>query len=90
MDVSCLKVFLKVPSNQPFDSGTLPDNLTKQLSGKLTAKEILKIYDSTKVARNQPPDIRVGVIRAYDDTVYYMYLPALILCTSPPTLPLVI
>lgn len=54
----------------------------KQLSGKLTAKEILEIYSSSEVARNQPRDIRDGVIRAYDDTVYYLYLPAIFICKS--------
>lgn len=63
----------------------MPENLTKQLSGKLTAAQILKIYGSIKIARDQPQDIRDGVIRAYNDTVYLLYLPALILCQSTLT-----
>jgi hypothetical protein len=58
----------------------MPGNLMKQLSGKLSATEILKIYGSIKIARNQPPDIRAGVITAYNDTMWYLYMPALLLC----------
>lgn len=81
MDVSFLKQdHPNARADHIFDSGKMPENLTKQLSGKLTAAQILKIYGSIKLARNQPEDIREGVIRAYNDTVYYLYLPALILC----------
>jgi len=64
-------------------TGKMPDNLMKQLSGKLTAEEILEIYGSIKTARKQTPDIRAGVIAAYNDTVWYLYLPALILSIVP-------
>jgi len=58
----------------------MPQNLNKYLSDKLSAAEILKIFGSIRTARTSPPEIRAGVIRAYDDTMYVMYLPALILC----------
>ena len=58
----------------------MPKNLNKYLSDKLSAAEILKIFGSIRTARTSPPEIRAGVIRAYDDTMYVMYLPALILC----------
>jgi len=58
----------------------MPRNLNKYLSDKLSAAEILKIFGSIRTARTSPPEIRAGVIRAYDDTMYIMYLPALILC----------
>jgi len=58
----------------------MPRNLNKYLSDKLSATEILKIFGSIRTARTTPPEIRAGVIKAYDDTMYLMYLPALILC----------
>lgn len=58
----------------------MPKNLNKYLSDKLTAAEILKIFGSIRNARTSPPEIRAGVIKAYDDTMYVMYLPSLILC----------
>ena len=61
-------------------SENMPKNLNKYLSDKLSAAEILKIFGSIRTARTSPPEIRAGVIKAYDDTVYIMYLLALILC----------
>jgi hypothetical protein len=61
-------------------SEKMPQNLNKYLSGKISAADILKIFGSIRTARTAPPDIRAGVIKAYDDTVRVMYLPALILC----------
>ena len=58
----------------------MPKNLNKYLGDKLTAAQILKIFGSITTARSSPPDIRAGVIKAYDDTMYFMYLPSLILC----------
>ena len=58
----------------------MPRNLNKYLSDKLSAAEILKIFGSIRTARTTSPEIRAGVIKAYDDTMYVMYLPALILC----------
>ena len=58
----------------------MPKNLEKYLGDKLSTEEILKIFGSIRTARIAPPEIRAGVIKAYDDTVYVMYLPALILC----------
>ena len=57
----------------------MPTNLNKYLSGKLSAEEILKIFGSIRTARTRPPEIRTLVIKAYDDTMYVMYLPALIM-----------
>jgi len=61
-------------------SEKMPRNLNKYLSDKLSAAEILKIFGSIRTARTSPPEIRAGVIKAYDDTMYVMYLPALVLC----------
>ena len=63
----------------------MPKNLNKYLSDKLSAAEILKIFGSIRTARTTPPEIRAGVIKAYDDTMYVMYLPALILCRYRPS-----
>ena len=63
----------------------MPKNLDKYLSDKLSAEEILKIFGSIRSARTAPPEIRAGVIKAYDDTMYFMYLPALILCKFAPS-----
>ena len=57
----------------------MPKNLTKQLGGILSAEEIEAIYGSITTARTQPDNIRTGVIRAYNDTVFRLYLPALII-----------
>lgn len=61
----------------------MPKNLNKYLGDKLSAEEILKIFGSIRAARTAPPEIRAGVMKAYDDTVYVMYLPALVLCFVP-------
>lgn len=61
----------------------MPRNLNKYLGDKLSAEEILKIFGSIRTARTSPPEIRAGVIKAYDDTMYLMYVPAEILCFIP-------
>lgn len=63
----------------------MPKNLDKYLSDRLSAEEILKIFGSIRTARTAPPEIRAGVIKAYDDTMYTMYVPALILCKLAPS-----
>ena len=60
----------------------MPKNLNKYLGDKLSAAEIRKIFGSIRTARMAPPEIRAGVIKAYDDTMYIMYLPSLIMCKS--------
>ncbi|RPD55466.1 MFS general substrate transporter [Lentinus tigrinus ALCF2SS1-7] len=57
----------------------MPKNLTAQLSGLLSAEQIEEIYGSITTARTQPDNIRTGVIKAYNDTVFRLYLPALII-----------
>ena len=57
----------------------MPKNLTKQLSGLLTPAQIQAIYGSIRTARTQPANIRSGVIRAYNDTVLHLYIPALVI-----------
>ena len=56
----------------------MPKNLTKQLSGLLTPAQIQAIYGSIRRARTQPANVRSGVIRAYNDTVLHLYIPALV------------
>ena len=65
----------------------MPMNLNKYLSDKLSAEEILKIFGSIRTARTAPAEIRAGVIKAYDDTMYVMYVPAFILCEFRSLLP---
>ncbi len=55
----------------------MPKNLTKELGGILSAEQIEAIYGSITTARDQPDNIRAGVIKAYNDTVFRLYLPAL-------------
>ncbi|TFK94589.1 MFS general substrate transporter [Polyporus arcularius HHB13444] len=55
----------------------MPKNLTKELGGILSAEQIEAIYGSITTARDQPDNIRTGVIKAYNDTVFRLYLPAL-------------
>ena len=57
----------------------MPKNLTKQLSGLLTPAQIQAIYGSIRRARTQPANVRSGVIRAYNDTVLHLYIPALVI-----------
>ncbi|KAJ7158890.1 hypothetical protein C8R46DRAFT_1165174 [Mycena filopes] len=59
----------------------LPANLEKYLGDTLNSTEIADIYGSILVARMAEP--RELVIKAYDDTAYYLFLPALCLsCLS--------
>ncbi|KAJ7021655.1 hypothetical protein C8F04DRAFT_1313472 [Mycena alexandri] len=57
----------------------LPQNLDKYLGDTLNSTEIAEIYGSIIVARLAEP--RDLVIKAYDDTAYYLFLPALCLST---------
>jgi len=59
----------------------LPANLNKHLGDKLNSTEIADIYGSILVARLAEP--RDVFIKAYDDTVYQLFLPALCLSALP-------
>ncbi|KAH8929000.1 MFS general substrate transporter [Atractiella rhizophila] len=64
----------------------MPINLRNELSGQLNSTQITSIYNSIRTARSQPAEIREGVIRAYDKTVYRLYVPALCISFIPPLL----
>ncbi|KAJ7032462.1 hypothetical protein C8F04DRAFT_1221920 [Mycena alexandri] len=57
----------------------LPQNLDKYLGDALNSTEIAEIYGSIIVARLAEP--RDLVIKAYNDTAYYLFLPVLCLST---------
>ncbi|KAJ7112838.1 major facilitator superfamily domain-containing protein [Mycena crocata] len=59
----------------------LPQNLERYLGDTKNASEIAEIYGSILVARLAEP--RELVIKAYDDTVYMLFLPALCLSCLP-------
>ncbi|KAK0459375.1 MFS general substrate transporter [Desarmillaria tabescens] len=63
-------------------TGKMPGYLHKHLPNKTDA-EIAKIFGSIKSARNLGAADRTNVIYAYNDTVYLLYLPALILSFLP-------
>ena len=64
-------------------TGLMPNNLANRLPG-LTPEEVTEIYGSLTVARTSSPEIRAGVIQAYDDTSkLHLYLPALITSIIP-------
>ncbi|KAK7033011.1 hypothetical protein R3P38DRAFT_3313100 [Favolaschia claudopus] len=59
----------------------LPANLNKYLGDQLNSTEIAEIFGSILVAREaQPRDL---IIKAYDDTAYQLFLPALVLSALP-------
>ncbi|KAJ7575104.1 major facilitator superfamily domain-containing protein [Mycena floridula] len=59
----------------------LPQNLNKYLGDSLNATQIEEIFGSITVARLAEP--RDLVIKAYNDTAYYLFLPALIITILP-------
>ncbi|KAK4054221.1 hypothetical protein OIV83_001247 [Microbotryomycetes sp. JL201] len=61
----------------------LPGRLQKHLGGILPDAEIAQIFGSITLARTLPVDVRALAIKAYDEVVYYLYLPALILAIVP-------
>ncbi|PBK61276.1 MFS general substrate transporter [Armillaria solidipes] len=63
-------------------TGKMPGYLHKHLPYKADA-EIAKIFGSIKSARNLGATDKTNVIYAYNDTVYLLYLPALILSFLP-------
>ncbi|KAK0501456.1 MFS general substrate transporter [Armillaria luteobubalina] len=63
-------------------TGKMPFYLQKHLPYK-TQAEIKKIFGSIKTARTLGDTDRTNVIYAYNDTVYLLYLPALVLSFLP-------
>ncbi|KAF9020549.1 MFS general substrate transporter [Hymenopellis radicata] len=63
-------------------TGKMPQYLRKHLPNKTDA-EIKTIFGSIKTARALPAADRTNVIYAYNDTVYLLYLPALIIAFLP-------
>ncbi|KAM0789489.1 hypothetical protein ACM66B_000309 [Microbotryomycetes sp. NB124-2] len=61
----------------------LPGRLDKYLGGVISNEEIAQIFGSITLARSLPTEIRTLAIKAYDEVVYYLYLPMLILAIVP-------
>lgn len=57
-------------------TSTMPKNLAKKLP-QLSADEIGTIFGSITTARDQPAQIRQGVIKAYNLTTEKLFIPAL-------------
>lgn len=61
----------------------MPKNLAKQLVPiGLDADAIATLFGSIVLARDSEPEVRAGVIRAYNSTVRPMYVGALIIGLS--------
>lgn len=61
----------------------MPVNLQRHLGPYMTSAEIKGIFGSIRKARLLDPVRRAQAILAYDETVYHIYLPALILSFIP-------
>ncbi|PRQ77448.1 hypothetical protein AAT19DRAFT_8516 [Rhodotorula toruloides] len=57
-------------------TSTMPQNLAKKLP-QLSSEEIATIFGSITSARDQPAEIRQGVISAYNVTAEHLFIPAL-------------
>ncbi len=66
-------------------TGKMPGNLRKNLPDSVSDSDIQNFFASITSIRQYPYDseIRQGAIKAYSDTAYYLFLPALILTIVP-------